>query len=119
MSLAFPMRLQESGLLRREDPVASVISLLQVMARTPAGSWPGSASFGLRDLFESNRQRADVARLALERINDVFADLGLTEYTVTDVVRELSPGRDTDTYSISIEQSGSREVFTTFVSHES
>jgi hypothetical protein len=88
------------------------------MARTPAGSWPGSASFGLRDLFESNRQRADVARLAMQRINDTFADLGLSEFTVAEVVRELSPGRDTDTYSITIEQAHSREGFTTLLSHE-
>ena len=112
------MRLQENGLLRRQDPAAAIMSLLQVMARTPAGSWSGCAAFGLRDLFETSRQRADVARLAMLRINEVFADLGIADFVVSEVVRELSPGRDTDTYAITIEQGGSREGFTTLVSHE-
>ena len=112
------MRLQENGLLRRQEPLAALVSLLQVMARTPAGSWPGCASFGLRDLFENTRQRADIARLAMQRINETFADLGLTGYTVSEIVRELSPGRDTDTYAITIEQAGGREGVTTLVSHE-
>ena len=38
-TLSFPMRLEESGLLRRQDRVQAVLDLLQVMARTPAGSW--------------------------------------------------------------------------------
>ena len=117
MSLAFPLRLQENGLLRRQDSVSAIISLLQVMARTPAGSWPGCASFGLRDLFESSRQRTDVARLAMLRINEVFADLGLTNFSVSEVARELSSGRDVDTYAITIEQGDGREGFTTLVSH--
>ncbi len=118
MSLAFPLRLQENGLLRRQTTADAMISLLQVMARTPAGSWPGSAAFGLRDLFENGRQRADVARLAMERINEAFRDLGMENFSVSEVVRELSPGRDVDTYSITVEQADGRERFTTVVSHE-
>jgi hypothetical protein len=118
-ALAFPMRLQENGLLRRQDQTASVVELLQVMARTPAGSWQGCPKFGLRDLFEDSRRRADVARLAMQRINEVFGDLGLGSYVVTEVVRELSPQRETDTYAITISNRVvANESFTTIVTRQ-
>jgi hypothetical protein len=117
-SIAFPMRLQENGLLLRDDKIASLMALLHMMARTPAGSWAGCPTFGLRDLFENSRQRADVARLAALRINETFEDLGIDGYTVTEVVREISPGRETDTYSITLENTANTETFTTYVAHE-
>ena len=112
------MRLQENGLLRRQDSAAAVVSLLQVMARTPAGSWSGCSALGLRHLFETSRQRADVARLDMLSINEDFTDLGITDFVGSEGIRELSPGRDTDTYAITIEQGEGREGFTTLVSHE-
>ena len=118
-SLAFPMRLQESGLLVRDTQVSALIDLLQVMARTPAGSWAACPEFGLRDLFENQRLRADVARIAMERTNRVLEDLGLGEFTITEVVRELSANRDTDTYSITIVRAARDERFTTVVQHGS
>ena len=114
-TLAFPIRLQENGLLRRQDEIASILGLLQVMARTPAGSWEGSPRFGLRDLFEVQRQRADLARVAMQRLNEVFEDLGITNYVVTEVVRELSSQRDIDTYSITIGNANSEERYTTSI----
>lgn len=114
-TLAFPLRLQENGLLKRQDQVASLIGLLQVMARTPAGSWAGCPGFGLRDLFEGQRQRADIARLAMLRINEVLEDLGITDYTVTDIVRELSSQRGTDTYAITLGTADGEERYTTSV----
>ncbi len=114
-TLAFPIRLQENGLLRRQDEIASILGLLQVMARTPAGSWAGSPRFGLRDLFEVQRQRADLARVAMQRLNEVFEDLGITNYVVTEVVRELSSQRDVDTYSITIGRANSEERYTTSI----
>jgi hypothetical protein len=117
-SLAFPMRLQENGLLQRAPQASSVIALLQLMARTPRGSWPGCAVFGLRDLFENSRLRADTARLAMERINEALADLDLHGYRVTEVIRELSPGRETDTYSIVVEVAGTKDGFSTTVVYE-
>jgi hypothetical protein len=114
-SIAFPMRLQENGLLQRDDKATSLIALLRIMASTPAGSWAACPSFGLRDLFENSRQRADVAMLAAARINETFFELGIENYVVTEVVRELSPGRETDTYSITLENSANAEVFTTQV----
>jgi hypothetical protein len=112
------MRLQENGLLQRAPQSASVVALLQLMARTPRGSWAGCPVFGLRDLFENSRMRADTARLAMERINEALVDLDLRGYTVTEVVRELSPSRETDTYSIVIEVAGTSEAFSTNVMYE-
>ena len=103
-------------MLRRQDEIASILGLLQVMARTPAGSWAGSPSFGLRDLFEVQRNRADLARIALQRLNEVFEDLGITNYVVTDVARELSSQREVDTYSITISKASGDERYTTTVS---
>lgn len=117
-SIAFPMRLQENGLLQRGDKATSIIALLKVMATTPAGSWVACPSFGLRDLFENSRQRADVAALAAIRINEALLDLGIENYVVTEVVREMSPGREIDTYSITLENSANAETFTTRVVHE-
>ena len=117
-SLAFPMRLQENGLLRRTERSASVLALLQMMARTPQGSWSGCPQFGLRDLFEHSRTRADLPRLATERINVALTDLGLTDYVVTEVVRELSANRDVDTYSITLENVTTAETLTTSFTQE-
>ena len=117
-SLAFPMRLQSNGFLQRQDALTSVIALLQVMARTPAGSWAGCPEFGLRDLFESSRQRIDVGRVAMDRINLVFADLGLDQYQVSDVSRELSAQRDIDTYAITINNTAAAESVVTVVAYE-
>jgi hypothetical protein len=114
-TLAFPIRLQENGLLRRQDEMASILGLLQVMARTPAVTWAGAPRFGLRDLFEVQRNRADIARIAMQRVNEGFADLGITNYLVTEVVRELSSQREVDTYSITISKANSEERFTTTV----
>ena len=117
-SIAFPLRLQESGLLRRDDRSASVLSLLQVMARTPRGSWHACPEFGLRDLFEDGRQRADLPRLVAERINRTFADLGLKEYRADEVVREVSANRDMDSYFIRLVNQSTAESLTTSVVYE-
>ena len=114
-SLAFPMRLKENGLLHRDSQEASLIQLLQIMARTPAGTWEACPEFGLRDLFEDSRLRADVARIAMERTNRVLEDLGLGDFSIAEIVREISPLRDTDTYSITIARADRGDTFTTTV----
>ena len=111
-SLVFPMRLLENGLLERGEPEASLVALLLMMARTPQGSWSACPVFGLRDLFE-NRLRADTARLVQQRINETLEILGITEYLVTEVVREISAQREKDTYSITLQRSGSNQTFNT------
>ena len=114
--LAFPLRLRENGLLQRQDQTASIIDLLGLMARTPAGSWPGSPAFGLRDLFENSKGRGDVPRLAMARINEAFVDLGIEGFTVLSVAREASRGLEPDTYSITFGRGTGDETFTAAVS---
>jgi len=111
-SLAYPIRLQENGLLERGERIASLVALLKMMAQTTQGSWSACPSFGLRDLFE-NRLRADTARLAQQRINHSLEELGIADYVVTDVVREISAQQETDTYSITMQCRGSNEIFHT------
>ena len=117
-TLAIPLLLQENGLLRRNDGTRSLLAFLDAMARTPQGSWKACPVFGLRDLFEGGRQRADLERMALERINRSFQDLGMTEYVATEVVRELSGNRETDTYSITLQHTGTAELITTSLAQE-
>ena len=116
-AIAFPLRLRDNGLLRRQDVEASVINLIQVMARTPAGSWQGCSNFGLRDLFEGGR-RPDIPEQIADRVNEVFQDLGLSGFSVTEVVREISPQRDMDTFAIVISRNASNEIFTATVQRE-
>ncbi len=117
-SLAFPMRLLENGLLQRDDKTTALLSLLQMMARTPQGSWQACPGFGLRDLFEDGRQRADLARAAADRINGTLRDLGIDDFSVTEVVREISTNRDTDTYSITLENAATAQTIRTSVVQE-
>lgn len=112
------MRMQTNGLLRRDEGGGALIALLQMMARTPAGSWEACPSFGLRDLFENGRLRADAARSAQDRMNTALQDLGLEHFTVTDVVRELSAQRETDTYSITVENTATLESYSTQLAYE-
>jgi hypothetical protein len=117
-SLSFPMRLQQNGLLERGEQVASLIALLQMMARTPQGSWQACPAFGFRDLFEDRRLRSDTAALTQIRINATLEDLGITDYVVTDVVREISSLNEMETYSITLQDCRSHELFNTSVVSE-
>ncbi len=112
------MRLRENGLLVRQDRTASVLNLLEVMARTPFGSWAGSPGFGLRDLIESRDMRVDVPRTAMERINNCFRDLGLGEFTVTEFFREPGQRSGLDSYSVTIALAGVEGTVTTVLSRQ-
>ncbi len=109
------MRLRENGLLRRQDRTNAIINLLHVMARTPAGSWAGSPSFGLRDLFESRESRADIPRLAMLRINETFKELGLGDFVVAGMTKEPSSQKGLDQYAITIQSNMTDERFSTSV----
>ena len=105
--------------MRRDDRTASVLSLIQMMAQTPQGSWQACPQFGLRDLFEHERQRFDLPRAVMDRINQAFSDLGLSEFVATEVVHEISANRDRDTYSIQLQNQLTTETVLTSVVHES
>jgi hypothetical protein len=89
-----------------------MLSLLQLMAATPGGSWAACPSFGLRDLLESGRQRDDVPRLAAERANLALAELGLHNFRVGEFVRE--PGRpDLNVYTVTLVSTEPGDSFST------
>lgn len=119
MPLAFPLRLREGGYLQRCEEPAALLSLLQLMAATPGGSWPACPDFGLRDLLESGRQRADVPRLATERANRAFADLGIDDFRVGEIVRETTQRLDLDTYTITLVSSRNPGTYSTTFTSES
>lgn len=116
--LSFPMRVENGGLLRRTERVSAILSLIQFMAVTPGGSWKACPNFGIRDLLENGRQRADTQRLALERANLSLQDLGFTDFVVEDLVREVSDQRNLDIYTVTIVSTSTAERFKTAVQSE-
>lgn len=111
--LAFPLRVENGGLLKRSEKVSAILSLIQFMAVTPGGSWKACPSFGIRDLLENGRQRADTQRLAQERANKALQELGFTDFVVEDLVREISEQRNLDVYTVTIVSTSTAESFKT------
>jgi len=99
--LAFPLRL-EGGFLKRCPEANAIVALVEVMARTPRGSWIGSRHFGLREFFEEARAHAELSPLAIQELNLALADLGITEYRVEDIVREPQTQGRSDSYILKI-----------------
>lgn len=116
MFLSFPLRVEEGGFLRRSDRSTAILFLMQLMARTPGGSWRACPNFGLQDLLESARRSADAPRLALERANAALQDLGFSDFTVEEIVREISERRDYDVYAVTLVSGAER--YTTTVQFE-
>jgi len=115
LPLSFPIRLGEGGFLERCEEQAAMLSLLQLMAATPGGSWAACPSFGLRDLLESGRQRDDVPRLAAERANRALAELGLHNFRVGEFVREPGERLDLNVYTATLVATEPAESFSTTV----
>lgn len=111
--LTFPMRVENGGLLKRSEKISAILSLIQFMAVTPGGSWKACPSFGIRDLLENGRQRADTQRLAQERANKALQDLGFTDFVVEDLVREISEQRNLDVYTVTIVSTSTAESYKT------
>lgn len=121
MPLSFPIRLREGGFLERCEEPEAILSLLELMAATPGGSWAACPSFGLRDLLESGRQRDDVPRLAAERANLALAELGLHNFRVGEFVREPGQRPELNVYTVTLVSTEPADSFsttltTTFVS---
>src|SRR5215831_1953528 len=99
--ISFPLRFQ-NGFLRRTSEADAILGLLRLMATTPGGSWRGSDSFGVRDVFERARTHPDAPKTAMERMNSVLVDLGITGYRVESIVTEAASNRDIDNYVVTI-----------------
>jgi len=99
--IAFPLRL-EGGFLRRTDEAEAVLRFIEMMARTPGGSWAGCPSFGVRQYFENMRLRPEGLRQAEKAINDTLADLGITHYRLKSIQKEPGPNPDVDVYTVTL-----------------
>lgn len=99
--IAFPLRL-DNGFLRRTDEAEAVLRFIEMMARTPGGSWAGCPSFGVRHFFENMRMRPEGLRQAEKAINDTLADLGITHYRLKSIQKEPGPNPDVDVYSVTL-----------------
>jgi hypothetical protein len=116
--LSFPLRLREGGTLHRTEESSALLAFLHAMAITPGGSWTACPNFGFRDLLESGRQRADSPRLAMERANRAFDDLGIVGYRVQEIARENTQRSDFDVYSVTLIATSSAETYSTRISAE-
>jgi hypothetical protein len=87
------------------------------MARTPAGSFAGCRSFGVRDYFEGMRLRPDGLARAAKAINAAFDDLGITDFRLEAIVKEPASNPDVDTYSLTIADSSGRKYSTSVGRH--
>jgi hypothetical protein len=105
-SIAFPLRI-EHGLLRRTDERDAYLTIIAVMARTPRGSWPGHSGFGFNELFpeitnpaNSPESRQRLLQSAVQQINGVLADLGLTRYQLESFIPDaVDPQAQSDNRS--------------------
>ena len=71
------MRLDKDGfLLRCGEREALERLLLDIMARSPYGKWPGSANFGLRDFLEDARTNPASLVKAVPILNLALEELG-------------------------------------------
>jgi hypothetical protein len=98
-SIAFPVRLHQ-GLLLRTDEREAYLTLIAVMARTPRGSWPGHPLFGFNEFFQrianeslTPELRKGITLAAVQEVNAVLADLGLTRFQLESIVSD-TPERE-------------------------
>jgi hypothetical protein len=113
--LAFPLRLEGAFLQRTGEPEA-VLQLISLMARTPAGSWPGCRTFGVRDVLEGMRLRPERVSHLTDAINTTLTDLGITNFRVGGITKDSGPYEESDVYSLTIvDTADSGRKYTTVV----
>jgi len=109
--VAFPLRL-ENGFLRRVDEPSAVLALIEIMARTPHGSWGGSSHFGLRDYSPGPAGRPELPKTAVAEVNQALSDLGIHKYEVESITREPGQEQGSDVYAVSLRATGEQsQVF--------
>ena len=83
------------------------------MARTPAGSWAGCSSFGVRNFFERARLQPDAINQATRAINTALTDLGITRFRLESLTKEPGDHPDIDNYVLTlVDTSGSGSTYT-------
>jgi len=109
--VSFPMRLK-SGFLRRVDGPSAMLALIEIMARTPHGSWRGSVHFGLRDYLNRSGPQSIAAKRAIDETNAALSDLGIDNYRVESITREQAQPGGAAVFAVSLVSSeGQSELF--------
>ena len=114
--VAFPLRL-ENGFLRRVDEPTAILSLLEMMARTPHGSWPGNAQFGLRDYLHSS-SRSEGLKAVLDELNRTLGDLGIQNYRVESLDRETASGEGFVVFAVTLASTDGQKQILRIASRE-
>ena len=99
--VAFPLRL-ERGFLRKFDEASALLALIEIIARTPHGSWSGGSHFGLRDYLDSRAHRSEVPKAALDELNKTLQDLGLGKWKIESIVPEASAGNSSAVFNVTV-----------------
>ena len=63
--------------MRSDSPEESLVQVLRIIMSTPQGGWPGSASFGMRDVLAGPGARRGALLAAVTQLNQTLEDLGI------------------------------------------
>lgn len=103
----FPLRVGESGrLAHAAGPEASILKLLEVMARTPRRGWRGAETFGLRDALAELWVRDEARLTTVRQVNAALDELGIDWVRVEDIRCERAAGGEYLSYSLTLAYAG-------------
>lgn len=103
----FPLLVGENGrLAHAAGPEASIIKLLEVMARTPRQGWRGAEAFGLRETLAELRVKYEAHQAAVKQINAVLDDLGIDWVRVDEIKCEPVAGDQSVSYLLTLSYVG-------------
>jgi hypothetical protein len=75
-------------LVRSDSPEESLVQVLRIIMSTPQGGWPGSATFGMRDVLAGPGARRGALLAAVTQLNQTLEDLGIDWVRVEAIERE-------------------------------
>ena len=103
----FPLLVGESGrLAHAAGPEASILKLLEVMARTPRRGWRGAEAFGLRDTLAELQVKYEARLMTIRQINGALDDLGIDWVRVEDIACAPSTGDQSVSYLLTLSYVG-------------
>jgi hypothetical protein len=94
---------KDGFLLRCGDRQGLEQLLMDLMARSPHGKWPGSANFGLRDFLEDARTDPASLRKAVPLLNLALEELGAA-VRAQDII--FTPGAEPGTGTVEFSLTG-------------
>jgi hypothetical protein len=105
--IAFPLRIGANGwLVRSRSPEESLVQVLRILVSTPRGGWPGSAEFGMRDVFTGIGPEHGAWLAAVKQVNQTLEDLGIDWVRVETIAREPAAAPYSSTYVFTLSFAG-------------